>query len=173
MKDNNSYFKNLSKKIKIIFYVGIALFIGGIMGLEIFNPSNFPNASKTFYILFNISSVVGFLIAMGVSLFAYFKNKQYSQSSEDDETTISSENNDIKIESNNTKTSEKENCNDDACSSHNSAYNDVCNYCGSVLDKNQSVCTQCGHAQEIKCKKCGYMNKSSSTYCTNCDSKLD
>ena len=64
-------------------------------------------------------------------------------------------------------------CDDDACSAHNASYNDVCNYCGSKLDKNQSVCSQCGHAQEIKCKKCGYINSSSNTYCTNCDNKLD
>lgn len=71
------------------------------------------------------------------------------------------------------KSSNNKACKDDACSSHNATMPNVCNYCGSKLDKNQSVCSQCGYAQEIKCKKCGYINSSSNTYCTNCDNKLD
>ena len=173
MKDDKNYFKNLSNKIKILFYIGITLFVGGLLLSETFNPSNFPNAPKTFYSLFTLSTIVGFLLAMGVSLFAYFKNKQYTQTSEDDKTTIFSKNNDEKNESNNTKSSEKENCNDNVCSSHNAKYTKVCNYCGSALGKNENICRQCGQTQEIKCKKCGYKNKGSNTYCSNCDSRLD
>ena len=169
MKKNTFPMINLPKPYRIITYIGIALFIVGIFGLEFFpNPLYQGNSNANYSGIFILFIIVGLPSALIATAIGY--GKAVRALSKKPHTTSS----DVqKTEDLNAEPSKKENCNDDACSAHNASYNEVCNYCGSKLDKNQSICSQCGHAQEIKCKKCGYINSSSNTYCTNCDNKLD